>query len=251
MVGSCRKASGLMHVIVPPGTLVEGAAIALDEEEAHHLSVRRVAEGTALRAIDGAGVLAMGHAVKEAGAWYFHAEMTVLEPRPAETVLAVGAGDRERFLLVAEKAAELGVTRLIPTATRLTHSVENRVRDSTIEKARRRTREACKQSGNAWFPVVDEITPLADLGNACPDVRWLLADARGAVLPALGAQDAVAWLIGPEGGFTEDEVLELERDLAAARVTLGQHILRFETAAIAAAVLTDSARAVAAHARRH
>ena len=64
MVGSGRKASGLMHVIVPPGTLVEGASIALNDEEAHHLSVRRVGEGTALRAIDGAGVLAMGHALK-------------------------------------------------------------------------------------------------------------------------------------------------------------------------------------------
>jgi 16S rRNA (uracil1498-N3)-methyltransferase len=240
-----------MHVLVAAGTLVEGAAIVLDEEEAHHLTVRRVVERTPVRALDGAGTMAMGHVFREGSTWMFQTEMTVLEPRPAETVLAVGAGDRDRFLLVTEKAAELGVTRVIPIETRLTRSVENRVRDNTIDKARKRAREACKQSGNAWFPEVDALTPLDGLGNACPDVRWFLADPRGDGLPHLGAQDAVGWLIGPEGGFSEDEVGELGRDLGATRVTLGRHVLRFETAAIAAAVVTDAARASAARARRH
>ena len=149
------------------------------------------------------------------------------------------------------KAAELGVTRVIPIETRLTRSVENRVRDNTIDKARKRAREACKQSGNAWFPEIDAPTDLDQLGNACPDVRWFLADARGEGLPTLGAQDAVAWLIGPEGGFTHEECAELERDLGAMRVALGRHVLRYETAAIAASVVTDTARAAALRVRRH
>lgn len=241
----------MMHVIVPAGTLVEGAAIALDDEESHHLTVRRVTEGTAARAIDGAGGMAMGRITRDGSVWQFHVEMPVIEPRPAGTVLAAGAGDRDRFLLIAEKAAELGVTRVIPLETRLTRSVENRVRESTVEKARKRAREACKQSGNAWFPEIDELTELEQLGNACPDVRWFLADARGDAPPIIGAQDTVAWLIGPEGGFTDDECLELERDLGAIRVALGRHILRYETAAIAAAVVTDTARAAALRTRRH
>ena len=240
-----------MHVVVAAGTLIDGAVIALDAEEAHHLTVRRVADETSVRAIDGAGSMAMGHVAREGSDWLFHVEMTVLEPRPAETVLAVGAGDRDRFLLVAEKAAELGVTRVIPIETRLTRSVENRVRDSTVEKARKRTREACKQSGNAWFPEIDPVTALDALGNACPDARWFLADPRGEGLPQVGAQDSVAWLIGPEGGFAAEEVAELERDLGAVQVALGRHVLRFETAAIAAAVVTETARASAARARRH
>jgi 16S rRNA (uracil1498-N3)-methyltransferase len=240
-----------MHIVVAPGTLVDGGAVVIDAEEAHHLGVRRVTEGTAIRAIDGAGTLAMGRVARESGEWYFHVDMTMLVPRPAPTVLAVGAGDRDRFLLVAEKAAELGVTRLIPLETRLTRSVENRVRDNTIDKARKRAREACKQSGNAWFPEIDPLTPLDGLGNACPDARWFLADARGEGLPAIGAQEAVAWLIGPEGGFVEDEVTELQRDLGAIPVALGLHVLRFETAALAAAVVTDTVRATAARARRH
>lgn len=240
-----------MHVVVAPGTLVDGATVVLDAEEAHHLSVRRVPSGAGLRAIDGAGVLAMGQAVRDGDHWLFEVEMTVIEPRPATTVLVVGAGDRDRFLLVAEKAAELGVTRVIPLETRLTRSVENRVRDGTIDKARKRAREACKQSGNAWFPDIDELTTMESLGNACPDARWLLADARGEGVPPIGAQDTVAWLIGPEGGFTEEECAAFERDLAATPVALARHILRYETAAIAAAVVTDTSRALAARSRRH
>jgi 16S rRNA (uracil1498-N3)-methyltransferase len=250
MVGRRSAAAGLMHIVVAVGTLIDGAAIALDAEESHHLTVRRLTDGTALRAIDGQGGLGLGHAVREGEDWLFQVEMTVIEPRPADTVLAVGAGDRERFLLVAEKAAELGVTRVIPIETRLSRSVENRVRDNTIDKARKRAREACKQSGNAWFPDIDDLTAIDDLGNAVPDARWFLADARGEALPAVGAQDTVAWLIGPEGGFTDDEVREVERDLAATRVALARHVLRYETAAIAAAVVTDTARATAARARR-
>jgi 16S rRNA (uracil1498-N3)-methyltransferase len=240
-----------MHVVVAPGTLVPDAGITLDAEEAHHLVVRRVVTGDPLRAIDGAGGMAMGHAERDGDDWLFRVEMTVIEPRPADTILAVGAGDRERFLLVAEKAAELGVTRVIPIETRSTRSVENRVRDSGIDKARKRAREACKQAGNAWFPEIDALTPLDALSNACPDVRWMLADARGATLPAIGAQDAIAWLVGPEGGFDEAERLELERDLGATPVALGRHVLRYETAAIAAAVVTEAARATAAQSRRH
>ena len=59
------------------------------------------------------------------------------------------------------------------------------------------------------------------------------ADPRGEGLPQLGAQDSVAWLVGPEGGFAAEEVAELERDLGAVQVALGRHVLRFETAAMA------------------
>jgi 16S rRNA (uracil1498-N3)-methyltransferase len=251
MVGGRGQATAMMHLVVAPGTLIDGASITLDAEESHHLDVRRLTDGTAVRAIDGCGGLGLGHVHRDGADWQFVVEMTVIEPRPAATVLAVGAGDRERFLLVAEKSAELGVTRVIPLETRLTRSVENRVREATIAKAERRVREACKQSGNAWFPEVERVHQIDELDNSAPDLRWLLADGRGDPIPEIGAQQAVGWLIGPEGGLTDDEILEAERMLGAIKVTLGRHVLRFETAAIAAAVMTDAVRATAAQARRH
>jgi 16S rRNA (uracil1498-N3)-methyltransferase len=236
---------------VPAGTLVDGASITLDADEAHHLEVRRILDGTAARALDGVGGLGLGHLHHDGVAWQFAVEMTVIEPRPAPTVLAVGAGDRDRFLLVAEKCAELGVTRLIPVETQLTRSVESRVREATIAKAGRRVREACKQAGNAWLPEIDPVRTLDELGAVAPGLQWWLADGRGDPIPELSTQQPVGWLIGPEGGLTEEEIAAAEQGLGATKVSLGRHVLRFETAAIVAAAVTDAARTAAAQARRH
>ena len=61
-------------------------------------------------------------------------------------------------------------------------------------------------------------------------------------MPSIAADTAVGWLIGPEGGFVAEDLTIFERELAPVRVTLGLHVLRFETAAIAAAVLTADRR---------
>ncbi len=241
----------MIRVFVPPGSIATGATVALDQEEAHHLGVRRSGQHEPAHAIDGAGGLGMGRLVHHGEQWLVEIEMAVIEPRPAELVLAVGAGDRDRFLTLAEKATELGVTRVVPLETALVRSVATRTREATLEKARRRVREACKQSGNPWMPVVEPLTVLEALADLVTGVRWLLADPRGDDLPALGGQEPVGWLVGPEGGFTEDEIAFVEQELGASRTRLSRHILRYETAAIAAAVITDRARSEAVRARRH
>lgn len=239
-----------MHVVVPVGSLVDGARIPLDADEAHHLDVRRTAEHDTAHAIDGAGGIGFGRLERDAGGWVFAVELTAHEAEPPITILAVAAGDRDRFLLVAEKAAELGVTRLVPLETSHTRDVATRLRDNAMVRVRRRVREACKQSGNPWFPVVDEPHTLAALRDAGHPVRWFLADGQGRPRETVSSQAAVGWLIGPEAGFTAPEIAVIENDLAAVRVALGRHVLRFETAAIAAAVVTESDRAAMADARR-
>lgn len=240
----------MIRVFVPAGSIESGATIALDDEEAHHLEVRRAGDRVAAHALDGAGGLGMGTLRHSGVSWLFEVEMAVIQPRPAELVLAVGAGDKDRFLTVAEKAAELGVTRVIPIETSHTRSVASRLRDGGIDKAGRRAREACKQSGNAWLPLVEPLATISALPGIVPGVRWLLADPRGDDLPATLSQDPVGWLIGPEAGFTDAEVDALEGDLGATRIRLGRHVMRFETAAVAAAVLTERARAELVRVRR-
>lgn len=241
----------MIRVFVPRGTIAVGATIALDDEEAHHLEVRRSGGRTPAHALDGAGGLGMGHLVHHGREWLVEIEVAVIEPRPADLVLAVGAGDRDRFLTIAEKAAELGVTRLVPLETARTRSVATRVREATVGKAERRAREGCKQSGNAWAPAVAMPATLEALRDTTPPgLRWFLADARGIDLPAIGAQEPVGWLVGPEGGFTDEEIADAGRLLDAVPIRLGRHVLRYETAAIAAAVVTDRARSIAVRSRR-
>lgn len=240
----------MIRVFVPPGSIVAGATIALEDDEAHHLEVRRAGDRHGAHAIDGAGGIGMGALRRSGNGWLFEVEMAVIEPRPPELVLAVGAGDRDRFLLVAEKAAELGVTRVIPLETQHTRSVASRLRDGALDKARRRAQEGCKQSGNAWLPTIDPLATLSALSGVAPGVRWLLADPHGDQLPTILSQDPVGWLIGPEAGFAEAELETIDAALGATRIRLGRHVMRFETAAVAAAVLTDRARAEQVRARR-
>ena len=76
-------------------------------------------------------------------------EVDSLERRlaPPELMLAVGAGDRERFTWVVEKAVELGVTTLVPLETERTAGVATRVRAVHLAKLRRQALEATKQCG--------------------------------------------------------------------------------------------------------
>jgi 16S rRNA (uracil1498-N3)-methyltransferase len=157
---------------------------------------------------------------------------------PASTFLAIGAGDRDRFQLVVEKAAELGVTRIIPIETERSKQVATRLRTSAIEKFQRHAAEACKQSGNPWTPLVELPVTLGAFLDAPPYARWFLAHPEGGKMPALEHTAAVGWLVGPEGGFTSEELLLISDRLAPSLVALGDHVLRFETAAIGAAALT-------------
>jgi 16S rRNA (uracil1498-N3)-methyltransferase len=226
---------------VPPGVLADGVVVDLDESERHHLKVRRAEVETEVLVFDGVGNMARGRV----GGRTVTVGVVQHVPRPAETVLAVGAGDKERFLSLAERCTELGVTRLVPLVTERSQAVDGHFRDSALDKARRRAREACKQSENPWATVVDACCPIAELAARHPGLRWFLAHAGGGPGPAVAGDEAVGWLIGPEGGLVAGEFGFAFETLGAVSVGLGSSVLRFDTAAAAAAAITLDRRAVA------
>ena len=93
--------------------------------------------------------------------WEVEIDAARVVGRPPALTLAVGAGDRERFEWLVEKATELGVTCIAPVETERTAAVATRVRAQHVEKLRRRALEAVKQCGAAWAPEVREPEPLA------------------------------------------------------------------------------------------
>jgi 16S rRNA (uracil1498-N3)-methyltransferase len=163
------------------------------------------------------------------------------ERRPAALTLVVGAGDRDRFGWVVEKAAELGVTRLVPLETERTAGVATRLRPAQVKKLQRVALEALKQCGAAWACEVTDPVALGELiGSRVDGARWL-ADAAGATPPPRLDAEPVTALVGPEGGFTPDEIERL-RAAGYRPVALGPFTLRFETAALAVAALVAAAR---------
>lgn len=230
-----------MNVLVPAGSLVTGARIVLDALEVHHLRVRRAGAGEAIRLLDGAGGIADGTLTLGKKEVVVTVGGVHREAAPVPLVLAIGAGERDRFAWVVEKAAELGVTEIVPLETERTRGVASRIREAQVERFRRRTMEAIKQCGATWAPQVREPVPLERFAaEARGGIRWLAA-LEGGVPPAGIGGEPVTIAIGPEGGFTGEERWSLE-SAGFVPVRFGDHVLRFETAALAAAVYTSIAR---------
>ncbi|HEU5041264.1 MAG TPA: RsmE family RNA methyltransferase [Gemmatimonadales bacterium] len=230
-----------MIVLLQPGSGAEGRRGRLLDGEAHHLRVRRAREGEMVELRDGAGLVGRGRLVAVSGEW--EVEIDQVETRPAAPglVLAVGAGDRERFATVVEKAVELGVTRVVPLLTERSAGVATRLRSGQLERLRRQALEGVKQSGNPWACGVEEPVAMPEFLSRPAEGRRWLADVGGTPIPATLGPEPVTVVVGPEGGLSEPE-----RAAAAAAgyqpVRLGPHTLRFETAAIAAAAAVQAAR---------
>ena len=231
-----------LNVLVSPDALADGTSLDLDETEAHHLRVRRVDAFAEVQLFDGIGNSARGALTAHGQTVSVSIRMVQHTPPLAPTLLAVGAGDKDRFLSLAERCTELGVTQLVPLTTERSQAVDTRFRDSWLEKARRRAREACKQSENPWATVVDEACALSRLAERYPRVHWLVGSVDATPAPRLAAGAAVGWIIGPEGGLTAEEHQYCVERLDATLVSVGTTILRFDTAAIAAATITQDRR---------
>jgi 16S rRNA (uracil1498-N3)-methyltransferase len=213
----------------------------LREGEGHHLQVRRVEPGEAVELRDGEGLIGSGTLRRTGKVWRLDVGATRrLAPSP-RLVLAVGAGDRERFAWLVEKAAELGVTAIVPLECERSAGVTTRVRSQHLDRLRRHALEAVKQSGAAWATRIEEPTSLdALVGQPSDGTRWL-ADASGEPAPAMLGDAPMTVVVGPEGGLSP---AERERVLAAGfdAIRLATHTLRFETAAVAAAAVAVAGR---------
>ncbi len=235
----------MITLLVPHG-IVAGRREPIDEGEQHHLRVRRAAEGEPVALRDGAGLVGTGRLVVSGREWQVEVEAVERRPRPAELTLAVGAGDRERFAWLVEKAAELGATAIVPLETEHVRGVASRVREGHVAKLRRQALEAVKQCGAAWAPGVEAPVGINEfVARARAGHQWL-ADAGGTAPPASLDAQPVTVVVGPEGGLTDQE----RRTLAAAGyrpVALAAHTLRFETAALAAASAVGNARLRGTH----
>ena len=204
--------------------------------EAHHLTtVRRFGPGDKITLFNGDGNEYVAEIV---GIAKRAVTLNILSAQSANRELgfplvvaaALPKGDRADFLL--EKLTELGVTRFVPLITARSVVLP---KESTAEKFRRAVIEASKQCGRNRLMVVDApqkweaYIARVDL----PSMKLVLHTAPG--LPELSGT-AAAVAVGPEGGFSSEEV---EAAVAAGwtAVGLGPRVLRIETAAIKAAAI--------------
>jgi 16S rRNA (uracil1498-N3)-methyltransferase len=212
-----------------------GARQALPEDAAHHLvRVLRQGAGARVHLFDGHG-LAREAVVVEIGAEVI-VEVTgvvaTIRAPECHLVLAVLKGPAMSDAI--RMATEAGMTHLWPfTADR---SV---ARPDRIDRWERITAAAAEQCGRADLPLIAEPVRLDAVLSRLPPVELFAAAPGSARYPDATGPRAV--VVGPEGGLTSDELTTLDRH-GAARISLGPHVLRADTAAAVAVALTHPRR---------
>ena len=221
------------------GPLAVGAQIALEGPQAHYLArVMRVAEGDAVILCDditGEWAARVTSAGKRDVILEVAERLRDREQVPDFTLCAALL-KKDRFDLVLEKATELGVRRIQPVIAR--RCVADKL---NMERARATITEAAEQCARTALPELREPVKFAALLRDRDPARTLFfADELGgaSAREAFASYPApAALLIGPEGGFDDDEREAIRAIPSAVPITLGPRILRGETAAIAASAL--------------
>ncbi len=229
-----------VHRIFFPDLPGQGREVRIDGEEAHHaVRVKRLAEGDIIGLLDGAGAVAtarIGSIDKHRGEWSITALVENCEraerARPVVEVWAsTPKGDRLETMI--DGLSQVGAASWHALETERT-VVEPR--GGKIERLRRTCIESMKQCGRAWMLEIGPAGTLADALNA-QGRAIIMADGGGqdwqSARATLGGMQSVRLLIGPEGGWTPEE-LQQARGKGAAVVRFGPHTMRIETAAIAA-----------------
>jgi 16S rRNA (uracil1498-N3)-methyltransferase len=158
-------------------------------------------------------------------------------PFVLEVAAPIPKGERATFLV--EKLTELGVTTFVPLAC--TRSVVH-PREGKIDKLHRHVIEASKQCGRNRLMRTTSPQPWTSYCRASEPGQVCYLAHRGG-LDRLGEFDAggVRLAVGPEGGFTDDEVA-MARDAGWRLVDLGPRVLRIETAALVMVIALKASR---------
>ncbi|MCK0540273.1 16S rRNA (uracil(1498)-N(3))-methyltransferase [Anaerobiospirillum sp. NML02-A-032] len=228
-----------------------GAELELDDFGASHVSrVLRLKPGDSIRLFDGRGNEYLSELTvtgkKTVAMLKEKLSHNVESPVEVELVQVISRGDRMEFTL--QKAVELGISRIIPlTSERCGVKLDADRAAKKTESWQRIAIAACEQCGRNVVPPVEPLQSLSSFVNShqassgddassCPVdeqgfINLTLDPGAARRLTQLPVSGKYRLLIGPEGGFTADEV-ELARKAGFTGITLGPRILRTETAAL-------------------
>ncbi len=234
-------AAGGKGEIVLNGTVAPGRSFEIEGERLENLMLWSPRPGEAVTVSDREGRLFRARITAltgEGSTLHVFEDTGFTRANEVRITLLQALPDRERMELVVQKTTELGADCIVPFKSERSISLEER--ESRQKKAHRWgsvALKAAKQSRRATLPELLPYRSFADALSAAAEseLRLMLVEGPGSralkdVLHESRAR-SVALLVGPEGGFTADEVEEASK-AGFIPVTLGQRILRTETASI-------------------
>ena len=236
-----------MHRFHLPPEEMTGSVLTLRGREAHHgLRVLRLRRGETVVTLDGSGTVCRCEVSELARDSIVLAvqERSVVERPPHQITLVQAIPRGKIFDSIIQKGTELGVHRIVPLLSeRVITQLDDGKTWNKVEHWRATAIEAIKQSGSAWLPQIEiPITPRTLIArhdkHDLPLIASLQAGSRHprewfrAFENVNGRRPATTCVwVGPEGDFSQEET-SMIIEAGAQPVTLGNQVLRCETAAI-------------------
>lgn len=229
---------------MPPQRIRENT-VHISGSDAHHLArVMRLKKGDEIIVFDGSAkeyhvVIEEIQEVEVLGKIIGVSASTKEAPIAVTLVQGIPKGDKME--LIIQKATELGVHNIVPVLTeRTVVKLEESKKAKRQERWQKIAQEASKQCKRATVPKISEIISLSQYLAQPTDIReglvlWEEENSQGlkTYLKKQYGKDKLTVFIGPEGGFSPGEIKAMEQN-GIRSVTLGQRILRTETAGLAA-----------------
>lgn len=229
-----------MEYFYTPPHLITSHKLTIDGEEFVHLThVMRKKQGDSIRVVNGVGTT-YDATIVEVSKHIARCEILKVHTRLNEPELDVTLGvailkNASKFDFLVEKVTELGVNAIVPLIT--SRAIPRHAKTDRLQKL---ALAAMKQSGRCVLPAVKELTGFPEFVQSAQPGSLRIIPHEQIESPTLahvlqGKEFRSAILcVGPEGGFTDDEVI-LAESAGFQPVSLGVRRLRTETAAIIAA----------------
>ena len=225
-----------------PNPRIENGLLKVEGDEVRHIrKVLRLKTGDKIFVFDGLGREFEGTIIEEGRASVMVKIQRSLSPKrdsPLEVTLAQSLLKGEKMDYLIQKATELGIKEIIPFFS--SRSVPLLEKSRSLKRHHRWGKiaiEASKQCGRGVVPKIESLQTYSDmLHNASTDHLRLIVWERDGIrlkkmLEGSKERKKIFFVIGPEGGFSQDEVEKAER-VGFVAVTLGKRILRAETASL-------------------
>lgn len=223
----------------------QGDSIEIIGEDVNHIkNVLRMKNGEKFVLCDGAG---KDYLCELSGSKERNLVATILKEKKSDTELSVrlvlyqGLPKKDKMELIIQKAVELGAAEIVPVVTKRTIvKTEGGKEEKKLTRWQAIAESAAKQSGRGVIPTVSKVHTWKEALASMADLDYnviLYENAEGMkptveCLKVAGQKRSIGIFVGPEGGFTEDEVAQC-KDRGAECLSLGKRILRTETAGLA------------------
>ncbi|NUU98912.1 hypothetical protein XO12_01925 [Marinitoga sp. 1154] len=201
--------------------------VILDKGETSHLKIVRLKENDEIKVFDGKGNIyycIIEKIKKNETICQIKTKETYIKKLTPEIDFYIGASKFDRMKILIEKLVELRVNNIY-----IFHSKKSQLKFKTIEKFKKTIIESSKQSENPVFPEVG-FFDLKDIQTIKNPIVLDLTSTKSLKdeLNHMSKVEKISIILGPDMGFTEEEILKLPEN----RVNLGDTIMRFETAGI-------------------